>query len=138
MWWQHWPKSQSWCLAKVNINLKIHVLFFISNSIFHFGLSCLEKNCDLGLNIAKKLLSIIFKFNMISAQYLPLKAVFYRFSEVICRHRESIFLLISFYLLEKKRLHRFIKTQLLNFPNFQPGRLLSSCLGFDSNLRLSP
>ena len=33
-----------------------------------------------------KMLSIIFKFSMISAQYLPLKAIFYRFYDVICRH----------------------------------------------------
>ena len=40
-----------------------------------------------------KMLSIIFKFSMISAQYLPLKAVFYRFYDVICRHCASIFVL---------------------------------------------
>ena len=41
-------------------------------------------------------------------------------------------------MLEKKRLHRFIKTQLLNFQNFQPDELLSCCLAFDLNLSLSP
>ena len=63
--------------------------FFINNSIFYFSLSCLGKNYDLSLKVAKKLLSIIFKFSMISAQYLPLKAVFYRFYGVICRHCAS-------------------------------------------------
>ena len=62
------------------------------------GLNCkvdawLEKNYDLRLKVAKKLLSIIFKFSMISAQYLPLKAVFYRFYDVICRDCASIFVL---------------------------------------------
>ena len=30
------------------------------------------------------------------------------------------------------------KSQLVNFSNFQPGQLLSSCLCFDLNLSLSP
>ena len=63
---------------------------------------------------------------------------FYRFYDVICNHRESVVLLKRCYLLEKKRLHRFIKPQLLNFPNFQPSQLLSSCLGFKLNTSLSP
>ena len=42
---------------------------------------------------ASKMLSIIFKFSMISAQYLPLKAVFYRFYDVICRHCASVVVL---------------------------------------------
>ena len=75
---------------------------------------------------------------MISVQYLPLRAFFYRFYDVICRHGVSIALLKRCYLLEKKRLHRFIKPQLLNFPNFKTGQLLSNCLGFDLNLSLSP
>ena len=75
---------------------------------------------------------------MITAQYLPLRAFIYQFYDVICRHRESIVLPKRCYLLEKKRLHRFIKPQLLNFPNFQPGQLLSSCLAFVVNLSLSP
>ena len=91
--WQHWPKLQSGCLVKVNVNLQIHVLIFINNSIFHFRLSCLGKNYDLGLKVAKKLLSIIFKFSMISAQYLPLRVGFYRFYDLICRHCESIVVL---------------------------------------------
>ena len=66
---------------------------FIGNSIFHFSLSCLEKNYDLRFKVAKKLLIIIFKISMISAQYLPLKAVFYQFYDVICRHCESIVVL---------------------------------------------
>ena len=62
------------------------------------GLNCkvdawLEKNYDLRLKVAKKMLSIIFKLSMISAQYLPLKTVFYRFYDVICRHCESIVVL---------------------------------------------
>ena len=60
---------------------------------------------------------------MISAQYLPLRAVFYRFYDVICRHCESVVLLKRCYLLEKKKLHRFVKSQLLNFPNFQHAQL---------------
>ena len=45
----------------------------MSNSIFHFSLGCLEKNYDLRLTVAKRLLSIIFNFSMISAQYFPLR-----------------------------------------------------------------
>ena len=110
----------------------------MQNSIFHFSLSCLDKNYDLGLKVAKKLLSILFKFSMISAQHLPMRAVFYRFYVVICRHCESIVVLKCCQFLEEKRLHRFIKLQLLNFQNFLPGKLLGSCLGFDLNLSLSP
>ena len=119
-----WPELQSGCWVKVNINLQINVFVFISNSISHFTLSCLEKNYDLGLKVGNIFLSIIFKFSMVSAQYLPLRAVFYWFYEVICRHCESIVLLKRCYLLEKKRLHRFIKPHLLNFQNFQPSELL--------------
>ena len=131
------------CLVKVNINLYIHVLVFIRNSIFHSSLSCLEKNYDLPLKVAKKLLIIIFKFSRISAQYLSIPvssilAVFYRFYDVICRHCESIAVLKRCWLLEKERLHSFIKPQLFNFQNFQPEELLGSCLGFDLNLNLSP
>ena len=82
------------------------------------------------------MLSIIFKFSMTSAQYLLLRAVFYRFYDVIFRHCESIVLLERCYLLEKKRLHRLIKPPLLNFQYFQLGELLSSCLGFEPNLSL--
>ena len=110
----------------------------MQNSIFHFSLICLDKNYDLGLKVAKKLLSILFKFSMISAQHLPMRAVFYRFYVVICRHCESIVVLKCCQFLEEKRLHRFIKLQLLNFQNFLPGKLLGSCLGFDLNLSLSP
>ena len=67
--WYHWPRLQGGCLVKANINLQIDVLIFISNSIFHFSLSCFEKNYDLRLKVAKKLLSTIFKFHMISAQF---------------------------------------------------------------------
>ena len=79
----------------------------------------LEKNYDLHLKGSKKLLSIIFEFSMISAQYVPLKAVFYQFCDVICRHCESVVVLQHRQLLEKKRLHRFMKSQLFNFQNFQ-------------------
>ena len=68
-------------------------MVFISNSIFHFCLSCLEKNYDLCLKVAKKLLSIIFKFSIISVQYLSLREVFYRSYDFICRHCESIVVL---------------------------------------------
>ena len=76
--------------------LHISVDWFLYNG--NTGLNCkvdawLEKNYALHLKVAKKLLSIIFKFSMISAQYLPLKAVFYRFYDVICRHCESIVVL---------------------------------------------
>ena len=91
--WQYWYKSESGCLVKVNINLQIHLLVFINISIFHFSVSCLEKNYGFCLKVAKALLSMIFKCSMISAQNLPLKAVFYRFYDVICRHCESIVLL---------------------------------------------
>ena len=68
---------------------------------------------------------------------LAIEGIFYRFYETICRHREFIVLLKCGYLLEKKRLHIFIKPQLLNLPNFQPDYLLSSSLGFDLHLILS-
>ena len=101
-------KADAWL---VNVNLYIHVFCFYSYSIFHFSLSCLRKAYDLSLKVAEKLLSIIFKFSMVSAQYLPLRTFFIDFI----------------------KLHRFIKPRLLNFPNFQSGQLLSSCLSFDPN-----
>ena len=72
------------------------------------------------------------------AKILPLRADFYRFYDVVCKHCEFIVVLKRCQLLEKKRLHRFIKPQLLNFRNLQPGKFLGSCLGFDLNLSLSP
>ena len=56
---------------------------FICNSIFLFSFSCLRQNYDFWLKVSKKLLSLIFKFNMISAWYLPLRAVFYWFYDTI-------------------------------------------------------
>ena len=41
--------------------------FFITNSIFHFSLSCQGQNYDFSLAVAKKLLSVKFESNMISA-----------------------------------------------------------------------
>ena len=89
IYWQHWSKLQIECLVKVNINLQIYVLILVSNSIFHFSLSCLEKNYNSRLKVSKKWLSIILKFSLISSQNLPLRAVFYRFYDAICRHCES-------------------------------------------------
>ena len=62
--------------------LHISVDWFLYNG--NTGLNCAvgawsEKNYDLRLNVAKTLLSIIFKFSLISAQYLSLKAVFIDF-----------------------------------------------------------
>ena len=108
-------KSLDWLL-----HLQIHVLVFIRSSIFHFSLSCLGKNYNLSLEVSKKLLITIYKFSTISVQY-AIEGIFYRFYYVIARHCESILLLKCCFLLEKKRLYRFIKPQLLNFPNFQPG-----------------
>ena len=76
--------------------LHISVDWFLYNG--STGLNCkvdawLEKNCDLRLKVAKKLLNIIFKFSMITAQHLPLKSVFYQFYDVIFRHSESIVVL---------------------------------------------
>ena len=68
---------------------------------------------------------------------LAIKGIFYQFYDVICRHCESIVLLKRCYLLEKNKLHTFIKSQFLNFPNFQHGQFLSKCLGFDLNLVLN-
>ena len=51
-------------------------------------------------------------------------------------YSESVVLLKHCYLLDKERRHRFIKPQLLNFPNFQPSQMLSSCLGFNLNVSL--
>ena len=55
---------------------------------------------------------------MTSAQYLPLKEVFYRFYDVMCRDCEPIVVHKHCNLLEKKRL--------LNFKNFLPGELRGS------------
>ena len=125
-----------WMLGKVNVNLYIHVFVFISNSIFHFSLSCLVQNYDFSLKVAKTFLSIIFKFSLISVWYLPLRAAFYRYQIVSSPRVEInwIYCSNSCYLLEKKGLQRFIKPQLLNFQDFQSGQLLSSCLGFHLNL----
>ena len=49
------------------LHLKILVVVFISNSIFHFSLGCFGKNYDFSVKVANKLLSVIFKFHMISA-----------------------------------------------------------------------
>ena len=108
------------------------------NSIFHFNLSCLEKNYDLILKAAKKLQSIIFKFSIIFSSVLAIEGIIYRFYNIIFTHRESVAQLKGWCLLEKKKFHRFIKPQWLNLSNFQPGQLLSNSLSFDLNLSLSP
>ena len=41
----------------------------------------------LSLKVANKLLGVSFKFNMISARHLQLRAVFLSIYDVICRHR---------------------------------------------------
>ena len=64
---------------------RVQVFVFMSNP--YFSLTWLRQNYDFSLKVAKKLLSVIFKFNMISASHFPLRAVFYRFYDVICRHR---------------------------------------------------
>ena len=50
-------KLVEWFLCNSNTGLSgkvgAYVLVFISNSIFHFSLSCLEKNYDLSLKVAK-------------------------------------------------------------------------------------
>ena len=123
-------------------------LLHISVDWFLYIYIFIYKNYDLCFKVAKKFFNQIFKFSLISAQYLPLRAVFYQFYDLIYRHCESIVLLKCCYLLEKKkrrcyllekkRRHRFIRLQLLHFQNFQPGELLGSCLGFDLNLSFSP
>ena len=68
-------------------NHPIHLFHITVNWLLYngsTGLNCkvdawLEKNYDACLKVAKKLLSIIFKFSMISAQYLLLRAVFIDF-----------------------------------------------------------
>ena len=85
-------KSVEWFLynGSIGLNGKVDALlrsmflfrymfFFISNSTFHLCLISLQKNYDLSLKVVKKVLSIIFKFSMISAQYVPLKAFFIDF-----------------------------------------------------------
>ena len=120
------------CNGKTDkVYLQINILVFISISIFHSSLSCLEKDYDLRHKSAKKKLSIILKLSMISAQCFPQRAVFYRFRNVICRNCKSVLLLKRCYFLEKKKLQRFIKAKLLNFQNCQPGQLLSCCFGLD-------
>ena len=66
---------------------EIHVFVFTCNSIILFSLRCLEQNYDFCLKVPKRLLSVIFRFNMISAWYLALRAVFYLFHGIICRRR---------------------------------------------------
>ena len=126
------------CNGKTDkVYLQINIFVVINNSIFHSSLSCLEKNYDLRHKTAKKQLSIILKLSMISVQCFPQRAVFYRFYNVICRNCKSVLLLKRCYLLEKKKLQRFIKPKLLNFQNCQPSQLLSSCFGLDLKLSLS-
>ena len=45
----------------------------------------------LSLKVANKLLGVSFKFNMISARHLQLRAVFLSIYDVICRHRTELF-----------------------------------------------
>ena len=81
-------KSVKWFLynGSIGLNGKVDALlrsmflfrymfFFISNSTFHLRLLCLQKNYDLSLKVVKKVRSI-FKFSMISAQYVLMKAFF--------------------------------------------------------------
>ena len=114
-------KSVEWFLynGSIGLNGKVDALlrsmflfrymfFFISNSTFHLCLSSLQKNYDLSLKVVKKVLSITFKFSMISAQYVPLKAFFIDFmsfvnivkllfclSGVICQKRKYFTGLLS-------------------------------------------
>ena len=124
----------SGCLVKVNVILQIHNLFFISNSIFDLSLSCLEKHYDLSLKIYKNLLSLIFKFSLLSAQCSPLSEFFIDFMTSFV---DVVLLVKSCYLLQHKILYRFIKSPFINFSNFQSGQLLSSCLSFDLNFSFS-
>ena len=84
-------KSVEWFLynGSIGLNGKVDALlrsmflfrymfFFISNSTFHLRLRCLQKNYDLSLKVVKKVRSI-FKFSMISAQYVLMKAFFIDF-----------------------------------------------------------
>ena len=90
-------KLDAWLLEK--LIFRYTFWFFLSNFMFHFSLSCFDKNNDLLLKFAKALLSIIFKFSMISVQYLLLRADFYRFYDVICRHCEfTVVNLLGIYL----------------------------------------
>ena len=114
-------KSVEWFLynGSIGLNGKVDALlrsmflfrymfFFISNSTFHLCLSSLQKNYDLSLKVVKKVLSITFKFSMISAQYVSLKAFFIDFmsfvnivkllfclSGVICQKRKYFTGLLS-------------------------------------------
>ena len=114
-------KSVEWFLynGSIGLNGKVDALlrsmflfrymfFFISNSTFHLCLISLQKNYDLSLKVVKKVLSITFKFSMISAQYVPLKAFFIDFmsfvnivkllfclSGVICQKRKYFTGLLS-------------------------------------------
>ena len=63
--------------------------FFDKKLHFSFQPQLLRANYDSSFKVAKKLLTVIFKLNMISTWHLPLKAVFYRFYDVICRHRTA-------------------------------------------------
>ena len=94
------------CKHSIHVNIyffckQLHVFVFISNSILHFSLSCLQQNYDFCLKVAKKLLSATVKFSKISAWHLPLKGVYFMtsFADIILlvaqklNQSESIFYL---------------------------------------------
>ena len=81
------------CLLKELMKMDSCILrldgFFDKKLHFSFQPQLLRANYDSSFKVAKKLLTAIFKLNMISTWHLPLKAVFYRFYDVICRHRTA-------------------------------------------------
>ena len=57
--------------------------FFRGNSIFYFSRSCHGQNYDFSLKVAKTLLLVIFKFNIISAWTLAIEG---SFLSILWRH----------------------------------------------------
>ena len=62
------------CLMKELIKidsciLTLHVFYLISNSIFNFRLNYLGQNYAFSLKVARKLLIVVIKFNMISDRH---------------------------------------------------------------------
>ena len=117
------------CNGKTDkVYLQINILVFISISIFHSSLSCLEKDYDLRHKSAKKKLSIILKLSMISAQCFPQRAVFYRFRNVICRNCKSVFYLSVVIFQKRKNFRGLSRRSCLTFKIVN----LASCLAVAS------
>ena len=63
----------------------VHV-FFYKQLNFSVRPQLLRQNYNFSLEVARNLLGVIFKFYIISSWHLSLRANFYQFYDVICRH----------------------------------------------------